>query len=58
MSLADDPLGDAERARRPANSMSWGAGLVATAAWAFDHETELRTMLRLSLAPMSNPGEA
>ena len=58
MSLADDPLGDADRGPPPGELSAQAADLVATAAWAFDHETELRTMLRLSLAPMSNPGEA
>jgi len=56
MSLADDPLQDADWAPRSAASSGdltdRAADLVrATAAWAFDHETELRTMLRLSLAP-------
>jgi AcrR family transcriptional regulator len=56
MSLADDPLADTEWAT-PATASSGeigsrAANLVrATAAWAFDHETELRTMLRLSLTP-------
>lgn len=58
MSSADDPLGDADRGPPPGELSAQAADLVATAAWAFDHETELRTMLRLSLAPMSNPGEA
>jgi AcrR family transcriptional regulator len=56
MSLSDDPLKDAEWA--PHASTSSGeltdraADLVrATAAWAFEHENELRTMLRLSLTP-------
>jgi AcrR family transcriptional regulator len=56
MSLADDPLDDSEWA--PSSGTSTGevsdraAELVrATAAWAFEHETELRTMLRLSLDP-------
>ena len=56
MSLADDPLQDPEWA--PPTPSSSGqladraADLVrATAAWAFNHEAELRTMLRLSLAP-------
>jgi AcrR family transcriptional regulator len=56
MSLSDDPLQDAEWAPHEATSSGQladrAADLVrATAAWAFDHETELRTMLRLSLAP-------
>lgn len=56
MSLADDPLQDPEWAPPTASASGQltdrAADLVrATAAWAFDHETELRTMLRLSLAP-------
>jgi len=56
MSLSDDPLKDAEWAPHNATSSAEltdrAADLVrATAAWAFDHENELRTMLRLSLAP-------
>ncbi len=56
MSLADDPLADAgwtpPTAASPVELGARAADLVrATAAWAFDHETELRTMLRLSLAP-------
>ena len=56
MSLADDPLSDADWTPSAAASAdelgSRAADLVrATAAWAFDHETELRTMLRLSLSP-------
>ena len=56
MSLADDPLTDTDWAPPAAASASElgarAADLVrATAAWAFDHETELRTMLRLSLSP-------
>ncbi len=56
MSLADDPLEDLDWAPPAAGSSGQltdrAADLVrATAAWAFDHETELRTMLRLSLAP-------
>jgi AcrR family transcriptional regulator len=56
MSLADDPLADADWGHQEtATSGELGdraAELVrATAAWAFDHETELRTMLRLSLTP-------
>lgn len=56
MSLADDPLADTGWAppagTSPGELSARAASLVrATAAWAFDHETELRTMLRLSLAP-------
>jgi len=56
MSLADDPLTDTSwappKAASPDELGARAADLVrATAAWAFDHETELRTMLRLSLAP-------
>ena len=56
MSLADDPLDDADwasgRAASPDELGARAAELVrATATWAFDHETELRTMLRLSLTP-------
>lgn len=56
MSLADDPLSDSDWAppagTPPADLSARAADLVrATAEWAFDHETELRTMLRLSLAP-------
>jgi AcrR family transcriptional regulator len=56
MSLADDPLTDTgwapPAAASPAELGARAADLVrATAAWAFDHQTELRTMLRLSLAP-------
>jgi AcrR family transcriptional regulator len=56
MSLADDPLTDTgwapPTAASPGELGARAADLVrATAAWAFDHETELRTMLRLSLAP-------
>jgi AcrR family transcriptional regulator len=56
MSLADDPLTDTSwappAAASPAELGARAADLVrATAAWAFDHQTELRTMLRLSLAP-------
>jgi AcrR family transcriptional regulator len=56
MSLADDPLTDTgwaqPAAAAPDELGARAADLVrATAAWAFDHETELRTMLRLSLAP-------
>jgi len=56
MSLADDPLTDLDWAPPTATSPSElgarAAELVrVTAGWAFDHETELRTMLRLSLGP-------
>ncbi|HYB47557.1 MAG TPA: hypothetical protein VED20_09415 [Streptosporangiaceae bacterium] len=56
MSLADDPLADAgwapPAAAPPDELGARAADLVrATAVWAFDHETELRTMLRLSLTP-------
>lgn len=56
MSLADDPLSDTDWAPPGAASPSELAGRAAelvraTAAWAFDHETELRTLLRLSLEP-------
>ena len=56
MSLADDPLADTDWAPRgaasPAELGARAADLVrATAAWAFVHETELRTLLRLSLEP-------
>ncbi len=56
MSLADDPLSDTDWAplavSSPGNLGARAADLVrATGAWAFDHETELRTMLRLSLTP-------
>jgi AcrR family transcriptional regulator len=56
MSLADNPLDDAEWAAGAATASAElsdrAAELVrATAAWAFDHETELRTFLRLSLGP-------
>jgi AcrR family transcriptional regulator len=56
MSLSDDPLKDAEWAPHAATSSGEltdrAADLVrATAAWAFEHENELRTMLRLSLTP-------
>lgn len=55
-SLLDDPLADTEWATSATASFdeigSRAANLVrTTAAWAFDHETELRTMLRLSLEP-------
>lgn len=56
MALADDPLDDTgwapPTAASPGELAARAAELVrATAAWAFDHETELRTMLRLSLSP-------
>jgi AcrR family transcriptional regulator len=56
MSLADNPIDDAEWASpataSPDDLAVRAAYLVrTTAAWAFDHETELRTMMRLSLAP-------
>jgi AcrR family transcriptional regulator len=56
MSLADNPLEDTDwgppAATSPSELGARAAELVrATAAWAFDHETELRTMLRLSLGP-------
>jgi AcrR family transcriptional regulator len=56
MSLADNPLDDsnwaAPAATSPGDLGARSADLVrATAAWAFEHETELRTMLRLSLEP-------
>lgn len=56
MSMADDPLTDTgwapPAAAPPGELGARAADLVrVTAAWAFDHETELRTMLRLSLAP-------
>ena len=56
MSLVDDPLEDTDWAHRVAASSGGvdarAADLVrATGAWAFEHEAELRTMLRLSLDP-------
>ncbi|MGD0287819.1 MAG: helix-turn-helix domain-containing protein [Acidimicrobiales bacterium] len=56
MSLADNPLDDADwdssAVASPDELGARAAELVrATATWAFDHETELRTMLRLSLTP-------
>jgi len=56
MALAGDPLDDADWAppatASPGDLGARAADLVrTTAAWAFDHETELRTMLRLSLEP-------
>ena len=56
MSIADNPLDETDWSP-PAPTSSGeldarAAGLVrATAVWAFEHETELRTMLRLSLEP-------
>ena len=56
MSLTDNPLDDADwdssAVASPDELGARAADLVrATATWAFDHETELRTMLRLSLTP-------
>jgi AcrR family transcriptional regulator len=56
MSMADDPLTDPEWASpagaSPDELGPRAAELVrATANWAFDHESELRTLLRLSLSP-------
>ncbi len=56
MSLADDPLDDPTwappAATSPGELSARAAELVrATAAWAFEHEAELRTMLRFSLGP-------
>ncbi len=56
MSLADDPLEDPDWAMSSGASSrevdARAADLVrATGAWAFAHETELRTMLYLSLEP-------
>jgi AcrR family transcriptional regulator len=56
MSLADVPLADASWsppvATSPGELSARAAELVrATGEWAFDHETELRTFLRLSLEP-------
>jgi AcrR family transcriptional regulator len=56
MSLADDPLDDTNwappAATSPGELSARAADLVrATAAWAFEHEAELRTMLRFSLQP-------
>lgn len=56
MSLASDPPDDLDGPPLGAATTDQvgakAADLVrATAAWAFDHETELRTMLRLSLTP-------
>ncbi len=54
LSLADDTLDDADwepsAATTPGEVSARAAEVVrARAAWAFDHETELRTFLRLSL---------
>lgn len=54
MTLADDPLDDTDLVPSAATSQheldARSADLVrAKANWAFEHETELRTMLRLSL---------
>jgi AcrR family transcriptional regulator len=56
MSLAGDSLDDTDagsaKDKSPGELSSRGADLVrAKAAWAFAHETELRTMLLLSLRP-------
>ncbi len=56
MPLVEDPFNDIDRDRSGAASPGEltvkAADLVRmTATWAFDHETELRTMLRLSLTP-------
>ncbi len=56
MSLADDPLEDPDWFMDPDASSgevdARASDLVrATAAWAFEHETELRMMLHLSLDP-------
>jgi hypothetical protein len=56
MSLADNPIDDAEWAppttASPDDLAARADHLVrTTAVWAFDHETELRTLMRLSLAP-------
>ncbi len=56
MSLADYPLEDTTwappAATSPGEISARAAELVrVTAAWAFEHETELRTMLRFSLEP-------
>jgi AcrR family transcriptional regulator len=56
MSLADNPLDDPDWAPDARSSTGdlgqQAAELVrATAGWAWDHETELRTLLRLSLEP-------
>lgn len=56
MSVADNPLEDGSWAPSPGTAPGElgdraDALVRATAAWAFDHETELRTMLRLSLEP-------
>ncbi len=59
MSLADDPLADVDwappTATVPGELGARASELVrVTAEWAFDHEAELRTMLRLSLGPERN----
>ncbi|MGH7610236.1 MAG: hypothetical protein ACREOD_09970 [Candidatus Dormibacteria bacterium] len=56
MSLADDPLADPDwsplASAPPGELPARAADLVrVTAAWAFDHEPELRRVLHLSLAP-------
>jgi len=56
LSLVDDQLDDingpAPTTTTPSELAARSANLVrTTAAWAFDHETALRTMLRLSLEP-------
>lgn len=53
--LSDDPLADTQREHPPRTPVddvpARAAELVRTmGGWAFDHETELRTMLRLSLS--------
>ncbi len=63
MSLANDPLTDLDWAPPAAGSSpdlaARAADLVrVTGAWAVDHVTELRTMLRLSLAPERQPEES
>lgn len=60
VALADDPFQDVDwappRGAPPGDLAARAADLVRTTAeWAFDHETELRTMLRLSLAPERAP---
>ena len=56
MSLADDPVSDSDwnpaGTTPPADINERATSLIrATGEWAFDHETELRTMLWLSLSP-------
>ena len=54
MAMAVDPIADAAPsvADSPEELTARATELIrTTAAWAFDHETELRTMLRLSLTP-------